>query len=160
MLHSSKSKTVSPWVMVAFTMNLIMLRRLPWKHIWHFEFSPGIIKYHINSLGPSQATYKEATKTKTSSSGEIKSHGRNRITLQRNNNRIRMKRSELWSDRPSSILMKSTWSNHYTKKHQSFCSEERSIKSSKRLSSYLMVRTQSNFTLTLRTQRDYHHTWW
>jgi len=27
----------------------------------------GSIKHHINSLGPSQETYKEATKTKTSS---------------------------------------------------------------------------------------------
>ena len=49
-----------------------MLRLPCYIYIEHFEFSPGIRKYHINSLGPSRETYKETTRTKTSSFGELK----------------------------------------------------------------------------------------
>ena len=50
--------------MVTFTMNLIC-SDCPVEDIGILNSHMGSIKHHVNILGPSQETYKEATKTKT-----------------------------------------------------------------------------------------------
>ena len=50
--------------MVTFTMNLIC-SDCPVENIGILNSHLGSIKHHFNSLGPSQETYKEATKTET-----------------------------------------------------------------------------------------------
>jgi len=63
MLHTRK---VQNWVTMSFIIGALIASQR-----WHFEFSPGSNKMsHSKSLGPSQETYKETTKTKTSSFGE------------------------------------------------------------------------------------------